>query len=65
MTKLLMTLAEATAQTPWKDTKVLRAAIQQAPGTKYPPLRAKRGSKGEYLIPARALEESIDQLPDA
>jgi len=63
--KALMTLKEAAAQTPWKDPKVLRAAIVQAPDTKYPPLRAKRGTRGEYLVPARALEEWINALPDA
>ncbi|HEY9248908.1 MAG TPA: hypothetical protein VIO38_07240 [Rariglobus sp.] len=60
-----MSLREAAEQTPWKDTKVLRAAITQPKDCPWPPLAAKRGSRGEYLIPAHSLQEWIEALPDA
>ena len=64
--KPLMTLREAAEQTPrGVGVDVLRAAITQPVGTYWPPLRAKRGSRGEFLIPATALLEWIDALPDA
>ena len=63
-TKLLMSLAEAASQTPYSTT-VLRAAITQPKDCPWPPLKAKRGSRGEYLVPARSLEEWVDTLPDA
>jgi pyrroline-5-carboxylate reductase len=62
--KALMSLSEAAEQTPY-GPRVLKAAITQPTGTTWPPLQAKQGSRGEYLIPAGALLEWIDSLPDA
>lgn len=62
--KALMTVREAAEQTPY-GPRVLKAAITQAPGTTWPPLAAKAGSRGEYLIPADALLDWINRLPDA
>lgn len=64
MRKSLMTLAEAAAETPY-GTKVLRAAITQPKDCKWPPLRAKRGSRDEYLVPLQALDAWIEALADA
>lgn len=60
-----MSLAEAAAETPF-SVKTLRKAIQTTdPASFPPPLRAKRGARGSYVITDDALREWIDDLPDA
>lgn len=61
-----MSLREAAEQIPdGMGEKALRAAITQPVGTKYPPLKAKHGPRGMYVILADALRDWLDQLPDA
>ena len=63
--KALMTLKEAATETPYTE-KLLRKAIHATdPGAFPPPLRAKAGSRGAYLITDRALREWIESLADA
>ncbi|MDM8086316.1 hypothetical protein QUV83_16195 [Cellulomonas cellasea] len=63
--KALMKLKDAAAETPY-DEKTLRKAIRATDPTVFPPpLRAKTGSRGEYLITDTALREWIDSLADA
>lgn len=47
------------------STTVLRAAITQPVGTEYPPLKAKRGPRGMYVILADALTDWLNRLQDA
>lgn len=63
--KALMNLKEAAAETPFEE-KTLRKAVRATDPTVFPPpLRAKAGPRGQYLITDRALREWIDSLGDA
>lgn len=63
--KALMTLAEAAGETPY-GVGVLRKAIHTTdPHSWPPPLRAKRGSRGQYTVTEPALRAWIDSLEDA
>lgn len=64
-TKRLMTVAEAAALTPY-GPRVLKQAIHATdPNAFPPPLKAKRGSKGQYLVTDKALDDWVESLPDA
>lgn len=63
--KLLMTLAEAASETPY-GPKVLRQAVHATdPESFPPPLKAKKGSRGEFLVTSRDLVAWVDSLKDA
>lgn len=65
--KALMSLEEAAAETPY-SVKTLRRAIHTTdpdPDAFPPPLRAKRGSRGQYAVTEDALREWIESLKDA
>jgi predicted DNA-binding transcriptional regulator AlpA len=63
--KLLLTIPEAASLTPFGD-KTIRAAIKATdPAAFPPPLKAKRGSRGQYLVRVADLEAWIDSLQDA
>jgi len=63
--KPLMTLEEAAAQTPF-STKTLRRAIHtDGSDETLPPLKAKRDSRGRYLVRDTDLIAWLDAFPDA
>lgn len=61
--KPLMTVQEVLTLIPIGET-LLRQCIHGQHET-YPPLRAKRGPRGQILITDEALREWINALPDA
>ena len=63
---LLYTLKEAAEATPFSESTLRRAVKKIRDDGTFPhPCHAKRGSKGEYLIPEASLRAWIDSLPDA
>lgn len=63
--KAAMTLEEAAAQTPF-SAKTLRRAIQATdPKAFPPPLPAKRGARGAYVVLAEDLLDWLRSLPPA
>lgn len=63
--KALMTVAEVAAETPWGQG-VIRDAIRSTdPSTFPPPLRAKRGPRGQYVVRDVDLVAWIESMPDA
>jgi hypothetical protein len=63
--KAVMSLAEVAAQTPWSVDTIRKAVRATDPSTFPPPLKAKRGSKGQYVVRAEDFKAWIDQLDDA
>lgn len=65
MTRVLLTVAEA-AEVSNTSADTLRKAIRATePNAFPPPLRAKRGAKGRYLILPADLQEWAESLEDA
>jgi len=63
--KKLMTLAEAAEQVPY-EVDTLRRAVHATDPDRFPhPLRAKRGSRGEFLVRSADLDDWIDRFPEA
>ena len=60
-----MTLKEAAAETPYGEKTLRKAVHATDPAAFPPPLRAKAGPRGAFLITDRALREWIDSLADA
>lgn len=64
--KIGLTLDEAAAAVGYGSKTLRRAIRKTADNNEFPPpLRAKRGSKGEYRISPAALQEWFDSLEDA
>ncbi|GGL27443.1 hypothetical protein H9L10_03705 [Phycicoccus endophyticus] len=64
-TKAVMSLQDVAAQTPWSVDTIRRAVRATDPDSFPPPLKAKRGPKGSYVIREQDFREWIDGLPDA
>lgn len=65
MNKLLLSLEEAAALTPYSVSTIRKAIRSTDPAAFPPPLKAKKDSKGKYAIRTADLESWIDELPDA
>ena len=63
--KLLLSLAEAAALTPYSETTLRRAVRATDPAAFPPPLKGKRDSKGKVTVLPRDLQAWVDSLPDA
>ena len=65
--KILLDLQDAADRLPdGYGVDTLRAAIRQTDAAAFPPpLRAKRGKRGQYLILPAALDEWAEKFPDA
>lgn len=69
--KALMSLAEVAEQTPWKVDTIRKAVRATSPVDKDgnavfpPPLKAKLGPKGQYVVRRQDFEKWIDGLGDA
>lgn len=63
--KALMSLAEVAEQTPWKVDTIRKAVRATDPNTFPPPLKAKIGPKGQYVVRREDFEAWIDGLGDA
>jgi|GEM_PF-2377654 len=61
----VLTLVEASAETGLPLSMLRRAIHATDPEAPAPPLSAKRGPRGAYLILARDLEDWLERLPDA
>lgn len=65
MTRVLLTVAEAAEATGCSQDTIRRAIRATDPQTFPPPLDAKLGAKGRYLILPAALEAWAESLKDA
>jgi hypothetical protein len=63
--RLALTLVEAAALTPFSVHTLRRAIAETDPTAFPPPLKAKRDSRGRYVILTRELEVWLASLPDA
>ena len=63
--KIAYTVHEAAELTPWSHD-VIRKAIRATDPTAFPPpLKAKRGPRGQYIIRPADLEAWLDSFEDA
>ena len=63
--KAALTAQEAAELTPWTVHVIRRAVNATDPNTFPPPLKAKRGPRGQHVILRRDLDAWLDSLPDA
>lgn len=63
--KAALSLDEAAAETPFSSKTIRRAIHATDPKVFPPPLRAKRGSRGSYVVLRDDLLEWLRSLPDA
>ena len=63
--KVLLTVAEAATTVPWGED-IIRKAIRATDPKKFPPpLKAKKGPRGQYVIRPADLDAWADSLPAA
>lgn len=65
MTKILLTVTEAAELVPWSVDVIRRAIRATDPAAFPPPLKAKRGPRGQHVIRPADLESWAESLPDA
>jgi hypothetical protein len=65
VTEELLTLDDAAARTPWSTSTLRRAIKTTDPHSFPPPLRAKRGPRGQHVILASELTRWMREMPDA
>ncbi len=63
--KMLLTLSEAAARVPWSVDIIRKAIHATDPAAFPPPLKAKRGPRGQHIIRPVDLQAWVDSLPDA